>query len=65
MDTITSQVSQSQQLDLYTIDISEQYERRAWALSLGITEERLVEIVHVMGPSADRIRAYLRNRSNA
>jgi hypothetical protein len=52
-------------LDLNTIDISEQYERRAWARSFGITEEMLIEVVRKFGPSADRVRTYLRSRANA
>jgi len=66
METSSSQHAyQLGHIELNTIDINEQYERRAWSRSLGISEDRLVEIVKVMGPSADRIRAYLRTHSNA
>jgi hypothetical protein len=67
MNTITSsnQYGLNARPELNSIDINEQYERRAWSRSLGISEERLIEVVRALGPSADRVRAYLRSRSDA
>jgi hypothetical protein len=65
MEAISSPTSTSKNLELNTIDINEQYERRAWARSFGITEDTLVEAVRKFGPSADRVRAYLRQQTNA
>lgn len=61
----TSSHIRTSSLDLNTIDLNEQYERRAWARSFGISEDALVEVVRKFGPSADRIRAYLRDQYNA
>jgi hypothetical protein len=62
---VSSSISTSKHLELNTIDINEHYERRAWALSLGISEDTLVGLVQKLGPSADRLRAYIRSQSNA
>jgi hypothetical protein len=62
---VSTSISTSKNLELNTIDINEHYERRAWARSLGISEEMLLEVVQRLGPSADRIRAYIRDQYNA
>jgi hypothetical protein len=62
---VSTSISTSKNLELNIIDINEQYERRAWARSFGISEDTLVEVVRKYGTSADRVRAYLRGRSNA
>lgn len=41
------------------IDLSQDYDRRDWATSLGVTEEELKHAVHAAGDSADKVRDYL------
>lgn len=41
------------------ISLSEDYEIRDWAESLGVGEEELREAVDAVGNSADAVRAYL------
>jgi hypothetical protein len=65
MEATSSPIGTSKTLELNTIDINEQYERRAWARSFGISEETLIEAVRQIGTSADRVRIYLRQQSNA
>ncbi len=45
--------------DRHLISLSEPYEVRDWANSLGITEAELREAVAAVGPSADKVREYL------
>lgn len=45
--------------DRKLISLQEDYERRDWAKSLGVTEQRLVEAVQAVGNSADAVRKYL------
>ena len=42
------------------ISLSEDYEVRDWAKSLGITEEELRGAVKAVGNSADKVREYLK-----
>ena len=42
------------------INLSEDYEVRDWAESLGVSRERLHEAVQAVGNSADKVREYLR-----
>ena len=44
------------------IAVEEAHEVRAWARSLGCTEDRLREAVQAVGRSAAEVRLYLRNR---
>ena len=43
------------------INMSEDYEVRDWTTSLGVTRKRLQEAVNAVGPSADKVREYLRH----
>ncbi|MBB5712452.1 DUF3606 domain-containing protein [Sphingomonas xinjiangensis] len=42
------------------ISLSEDYEVRDWAKSLGVSEARLREAVGAVGNSADKVREYLK-----
>ena len=42
------------------INMSEDYEVRDWAESLGVSAERLQEAVNAVGNSADKVREYLK-----
>ncbi len=42
------------------INMSEDYEVRDWAESLGVSKERLQEAVDAVGSSADKVREYLK-----
>jgi len=42
------------------INLSEDYEVRDWAESLGVSRERLHEAVQAVGNSADKVREYLK-----
>ena len=50
--------------DRSRINLSQEYERRDWARSLGVTEAELKEAVHAVGDSAEQVRAYLNKRSS-
>ena len=51
--------------DRARINLSQDYERRDWAESLGVTENELREAVHNVGDRADKVREYLKHRRNA
>lgn len=51
--------------DRSRINVNQDYERRDWAKSLGVTEEELKEAVHNVGDRADKVREYLKHRGNA
>lgn len=42
------------------ISLSEEYEVRDWAESLGVSEDRLREAVAAVGNSAEKVREYLK-----
>jgi len=42
------------------INLTEDYEVRDWAESLGVSQDRLREAVDAVGNSADRVRDYLK-----
>lgn len=46
------------------INMSEDYEVQDWTKSLGVTKERLQEAVNAVGSSADKVREFLRTKSN-
>ncbi|MBN9409368.1 MAG: DUF3606 domain-containing protein [Burkholderiales bacterium] len=41
------------------ISLEQDYERRDWAKSFGVSEERLTQAVQAVGNSADAVREYL------
>jgi hypothetical protein len=43
------------------INLSEDYEVRDWAESLGVSADRLREAVGVVGNPADKVREYLKH----
>ena len=43
------------------ISLSEDYEVRDWAASLGVSEDRLREAIRAVGNSADKVREYLKS----
>jgi uncharacterized protein DUF3606 len=45
--------------DKARINLSQDYERRDWAKSLGVTEDELKDAVHTAGDSAAKVRDYL------
>lgn len=45
--------------DRKLISLTEDYERRDWAKSLGCTEDQLAKAVAAVGNSADKVREYL------
>ncbi len=53
------QVMDSPRPDKARIDLSQDYERRDWAKSFGVTEDELRHAVHAAGDSADKVRDYL------
>jgi len=50
--------------DRARINVDQDYERRDWAKSLGVTEDELREAVHNVGDRADKVRNYLHHRKN-
>jgi hypothetical protein len=46
--------------DRSRVNLSEDYEVEYWTKELGISKERLIEIVGRMGSSADKVRAALK-----
>ena len=44
------------------ISIEQEYERRRWAKSLGVSELELRVAVRAVGPSAYRVKEYLRQQ---
>jgi len=45
--------------DRARINLSQDYERRDWARTLGVTEDELKHAVHAAGDSADKVKDYL------
>jgi len=41
------------------INVGEEYELRGWAKSLGVTPQRLIDVVAKVGPMADDVRREL------
>jgi len=50
--------------DRARININQDYERRDWAKSLGVTEQELKDAVHNVGDRADKVREYLKHRKH-
>ena len=50
--------------DRSRININQDFERRSWAKSLGVTEDDLKEAVHNVGDRADKVREYLKHRKH-
>ena len=48
------------QRDAARINISQDFERRVWAKSFGVTEDQLKDAVHAAGDSANKVRDYLK-----
>lgn len=48
--------------DRSRINVNQDYERRDWAKSLGVSEEELTAAVNVVGNSAEKVREYLKDR---
>jgi hypothetical protein len=48
--------------DRARISLSEDYEVRDWTQALGVSEEELRAAVGAVGPSADKVRDYLKSR---
>lgn len=48
--------------DRARVNINEEHEVRYWTDTLGISEQRLRELVQQVGPSVDAVRAQLGNR---
>jgi hypothetical protein len=47
--------------DRSRINVNEDYEVRYWTKELGVSEDRLRELVKAVGPSADKIREALKS----
>ena len=47
------------QRDKARINLSQDYERRDWARTFGVTEDELKHAVDAAGDSADKVRDYL------
>ena len=45
--------------DSSRINVNEDYERKYWAKELGVSEDRLRELVQKHGPSVKKVRAVL------
>ena len=45
--------------DSTRINVNQKHELRGWAESLGVSEERMREVVHEVGDSASRVRDHL------
>ena len=45
------------------INLSEDYERRDWARSFGVTEDELTDAVHAAGDATDKVRDYLQTKA--
>jgi len=51
--------SKAGQADRLRINVNEDYERRDWSKSLGVTPERLKDTVKAVGPMAEDVRRHL------
>jgi len=51
------------QADKARIDLSQEYERRDWAKSFGVTEDELKDAVRKAGDSTARVRDYLQTKA--
>ena len=51
--------------DKARINVNQDYERRDWAKSLGVTEDELKQAVHNVGDRAEKVREYLKHRRSA
>jgi uncharacterized protein DUF3606 len=49
--------------DRARINLNQDYERRDWAKSLGVTEDELKLAVHNVGDRADKVREYLKHQT--
>jgi uncharacterized protein DUF3606 len=49
--------------DRARINVSQDYERRDWAKRFGVTEDELRLAVHNVGDRADKVREYLKHRT--
>lgn len=47
------------QRDKARINLSQDYDRRDWCKTFGVTEDELKHAVHAAGDSADKVRDYL------
>ena len=47
--------------DRARINLSQDYERRDWARTLGVSEDQLAQAVHNVGDRADKVREYLKH----
>jgi hypothetical protein len=61
-DTMSDDLTKRSGSDRSRININQDFERRSWAKSLGVTEEELKEAVHNVGDRADKVREYLRQK---
>jgi len=50
--------------DSNRISLDEDYEVRDWTTSFGVTREELIAAVQAVGNSADKVKAYLRERKH-
>lgn len=48
--------------DRARVSLSEDYEIRDWTKTLGVSEDELRAAVDAVGNSAEKVRAYLKNR---
>ena len=58
MSDDTSKTGQDRKL----ISLKENYERRDWAKSFGVSEDELTRAVQAVGNSAEAVRAYLEGK---
>jgi hypothetical protein len=49
--------------DRARINLDQDYKRRDWAKSLGVTEDELKQAVHNVGERADKVREYLQHQT--
>ena len=51
-------------VDRSRISLDEDYKVRDWTETLGVTSDELIAAVHAVGNSADKVKAYLRDRKH-
>jgi hypothetical protein len=50
-------------MDRKLISLREEYEVRYWTQAFGVSKKDLLDAVQAVGPSAGKVRDYLRSRS--
>jgi hypothetical protein len=63
-DNMSDDRSKRGSVDRSRISLDEDYEVRDWTETLGVTRDELIAAVQAVGNSADKVKAYLRDRKH-